>query len=172
MLVPIMFYLTTILDVNKLQLTTEDTLVIFTSTLGLFCLYVLNFGTVSPAVAIFLMVMANVLMCGALFWLHGTSYYAHDAAVSKLKGSVNETDPMSMLYVEVKRRKLICAGFMNFFFTLFPVAYFLKCVDMIDHDTFYIAFCFLNFLCKGSNTFLTLLIEYHYCFPYYCHHYC
>lgn len=147
-----MFYLTTIMDVNKLQLTREDTLVIFSSTFGLSCLYVLNFGTVSPAVAISLMVMANLLMCGALFWLHGTSYYGHQAALTTLRGSTNEADPLSMLYVEVKRRKLICAGFMNFFFTLFPVAYFLKCIDVIDHDMFYLSFCFLNFLCKGTET--------------------
>jgi len=157
--VPIMFYLTTIMDVNKLQLTNEDTIVIFTSTFGLFCLYILNFGTVSPTMAILLMIMANLFMCGALFWLHGTSYYEHQAALMKLRGSINETDPMSQLCVEVKRRKLICAGFMNFFFTLFPVAYFLRCIDIIDHDIFYLSFVFLNFMCKGI--FATLLTDSH-----------
>jgi hypothetical protein len=87
--VPIMFYLTTIMDVNKLQLTNEDTIVIFTSTFGLFCLYILNFGTVSPTMAILLMIMANLFMCGALFWLHGTSYYEHQAALMKLRGTNN-----------------------------------------------------------------------------------
>ena len=147
--VPIMFYLTTIMDVNKFQLTKEDKTVIFAATFGLFCLYLLNFGTVSPPVAIFLMIIANLFMTAALFWLHGSSYFAHRAAVKKAKIYPDAGGPLTNLFIEVKHRKLLCAGFMNYFFTLFPVAYFLKCADIIDHDTFYVSFCLLNFLCKG-----------------------
>jgi hypothetical protein len=147
--VPIMFYLTTIMDVNKFQLTTEDKLVITSATLGLFCLYLLNFGGVSPVVAILLMIVANVLMTASLFWLHGSTYIAHMAAVHKAKKFPDDVGPLNDLFIEVKRRKLLCAGFMNSFFTLFPVAYYLKYTNVIDHDTFYIAFGVLNFLCKG-----------------------
>lgn len=147
--VPVMFYLTTIMDVNKFQLTKEDKLVIASSTGGLFCLYLLNFGSVSPYIAIFLIVMANVLMVGALFWLHGSSYFAHLATVLKAKKFPAEAGPLTDLYIEVKQRKLLCAAFMNYFFTLFPVAYYLKAIEVIDHDTFNIIFGILNFICKG-----------------------
>ena len=157
--VPIMFYLTSILDVNKFQLTREDQIVIFAATFGLFCLYLLNFGTVPPAIAIFLMIIANLFMTAALFWLHGSSYYAHLRAVQTARRLSVEASPLSSLYIEVKQRKLLCAGFMNYFFTLFPVAYFLKCADIIDHDTFYVTFCILNFLCKGI--FATLVTDSH-----------
>ena len=147
--VPIMFYLTTIMDVNKFQLTKEDQLVIAGSTIGLFCLYLLSFGIGSAYIAIFLIFMANLLMMSALFWLHGSSYFAHMATVIKAKKFVEDSGPLMDLYIEVKARKLLCAGFMNYFFTLFPVAYYLKSIDVIDHDTFYITFGILNFVCKG-----------------------
>ena len=59
----------------------------------------------------------------------------------------------------MKKRKLVCAGFMNYFFTLFPVAYFLKTIDVFDHDTMFMSFCMLNFLSKGI--FATLVTESH-----------
>ena len=147
--VPIMFYLTTIMDTNKFKLTKEDNLVIASSTAGLFCLYLLSFGTVGPFVAVILMIMANVLMTSALFWLHGSSYFAHAAAVYKAKKFPNKAGALSDLYISLKQRKLLCAGFMNYFFTLFPVAYYLKYANVIDHETFYTSFGILNFLCKG-----------------------
>lgn len=157
--VPIMFYLTTIMDVNKFQLTEEDKLVIFFSTFGLFCLYLLNFTSFNSAAAYSLMIVANLTMTSALFWLHGSSYYSHMMAVQKAKNSPEEGGPLVDLYLSVRKRKLLCAGFMNYFFTLFPLAYYLKTADIIDHDTFFVIFCLLNFLCKGI--FASLVTDAH-----------
>lgn len=157
--VPIMFYLTTIMDVNKFELTREDTLVIFSATFGLFCLYLLNFATITPTAAVLLMVVANLTMTAALFWLHGSSYYSHMIAVKKAEDNPDEGGPLVDLYLAVKQRKLLCAGFMNYFFTLFPLAYYLKSSGIIDHDTFFVTFCILNFLCKGI--FASLVTDSH-----------
>ena len=68
-------------------------------------------------------------------------------------------EALTNLSISVKKRKLVCAGFMNYFFTLFPVAYFLKTINVLDHDTMFMTFCMLNFLSKGI--FATLVTESH-----------
>jgi signal transduction histidine kinase/CheY-like chemotaxis protein len=145
--VPIMFYLVTIMNVNKLSLTTEDIGVLATSTVGLLCLYVLNFPF-AKGVGGLLMLAANILMEAALAWLHMTSFWDYSSSVREARLS-NDDSPLTGVMLQVKESKLICSTFMHIAFTLFPIAYFLSAIGVIDHLTLDTTICILNFVSKG-----------------------
>ena len=157
--VPVMFYLTSIMDVNKLALTAYDKGVVASATVGLACLCALNF-TDDNTVAVALIGTANVVFVFAQWSLHGGAYLEYERAVADAATKTsNEEDELVGLSLRVKQRKLVCAAFMNYFFTMFPVAYFLKTIDVIDQDTMFILFGVLNFLAKGI--FAMLVTEAH-----------
>jgi len=166
--VPVMFYLTSIMDVNKLALTPYDQAIVTCAALGLVCLCGLIF-TNDLTVAVALLTFANVVFVYAQFSLHVDSYYDYQQAVAaaasaktkaKDKTSASDVDDaLTDLAIRVKQRRLVCAAFMNYFFTTFPVVYFLKTVDVIDQNTMFVVFAGLNFLAKGI--FAMLVTEAH-----------
>jgi hypothetical protein len=157
--VPVMFYLTSIMDVNKLALTSYDKGIVASAAVGLVSLYALNF-TSNHALAVALLTFANVVFVYAQCSLHGGSYFEHQRAVADAATKANDAgDALTDLAIRVKQRRLVCAAFMNYFFTTFPLVYFLKTIDFIDHDTMFVLFAVLNFLAKGI--FAMLVTEAH-----------
>jgi len=156
--VPLMFYLTIILDPTKTNLTKEDIISIITSGFGIFLLII-------PALqlpylfSVVCFITANISMASALLLLLFISSQGYKELKALQKDPQKPMGIFDLIKLKIARRKYFCSAFLNVFLTIFALVYYLKVLNIFDHDTFFIVISFLNFLAK--NMFAIIVMDAH-----------
>ena len=156
--VPLMFYLTVILDPVKQKLSLADKLVILGAGTGLFTLILPNLQ-LPYSLGLISFLIANITMTASLFYLYFDSARHLQSVVLETATMKRELTPIDFMKHQVAKRKFMCSIFLNLFFPIFPLVYYLKALDIISERNFIQLIFILNFLAK--NVFCILVMDAH-----------
>lgn len=165
--VPSMFFLVTMIDSDLSDWKMSDIWIELLGGGSLFFLFLVNFPF--PFIINMLwFVIANVMMVIALYWQYNISYIMYQVAYQEyMKIPIYKRyDLVYKLSIDELKRisnRMNATIYMAIFFTIIPIAYYLRVIQFIDKDTYLIIILILNLLSKTLfiQALSTIHIEYY-----------
>lgn len=157
--VPYCFFLVSMMDLDRNEMSLTDLLVQGSGTSAVVALFLTMF-TENLLLINTLFIFANFAMTFALGYQQFDSYVSFKTSCDNYERSVEqdlEDHVCSHLryLVTIAQSKLNCATFLSISFSLFPVAYYLRLIGIIDDDIWHISIVLLNYLSKCLFAILT-----------------
>jgi len=150
--VPSMFFLVTIIDSDLSEWKMSDIWIELLGGGSLFFLFLVNFPF-PFMINMILFVIANVMMVIALYWQYYISNMMYQVAYQEyikipLHKRYDLTHKLSINELKRISNRMNATIAMAIFFTIIPIAYYLRAMRLIDTDTYLITILILNLLSK------------------------
>jgi signal transduction histidine kinase len=136
--VPFLFFLTSMLDINKTKVNQDDIKREVLSGISLIFAALTHFNLFPIIINIILMIISLILMTIVLLWQffasHQEFYHAKHESESKMQHGLEHFTKEIYDTFCITQAKYSLATFILFAFTLFPSTYFLRAWGVIDDD--------------------------------------
>lgn len=156
--VPFLFFLVSVLDMNRHFVTSTDYLIEFLGGSSIFCTFLVNLP-IPTWICWGLFIYANLGMGSAIAWQQILAYQQYKVSCQELanqKGKNPDSNIPRILYDQLKvcQCKMNASVCLSFFFILFPLWYYLNIFNCIDESICFI----LTFASSYLSKFLFLQV--------------